>query len=181
MKPLLLLIVFALIQASFVSAQQPAPVPTPKEVKIQQVTLESAALPNSNRQWIKVVAAFQSTPRWADGIVFNYNVLLGSDKQFRVLQGIVRYANVKGGPGRAVMYISPNTAERFGPPIAATVRAFYKDDLADEATFRGPGATAIPANWDRQFDKYPGLLLSVIQTPWLVYDYASSPDIFANQ
>lgn len=158
-------------------AQQPAP--TPKEVKIQQVTVEAAALPGSNRQWLKVVASFQTTPKWADGIAFNYTVLLGSDKNFRVLQGIARYANVKGGVSRAVMYISPNTAERFGPPVAATVRAFYKDDLADEASYRGPGN--IPANWERQFDKYPGLLLNVLQTPWFAYDYATSPDIFATQ
>src|SRR5690349_17088112 len=82
-------------------AQQPAP--TPKEIKIQAVTLESGVLPGTGRNWIKVVTQFQSTPRWADGIVFSYNVLLGAENQYRVLPGTVRYANVKGGVNRAVM------------------------------------------------------------------------------
>src|SRR4051812_12042215 len=98
------------------------------EVKIQSITLEPGTLQGSNRQWIKVVTNFQTTPRWADGIVFSYSVLLGANNQFRVLPGTVRYANIKGGGNRAVMYISPNTAERFGPPIAVHVKAFYKDE-----------------------------------------------------
>ena len=150
-----------------------------KEVTIQNVTLESAALPGSNRAWIKVVTHFQSAPRWADGIVFNYMVLLGAGNQHRVLPGIVRYANIKGGTNRAVMYISPNTAERFGPPIAAHVKAFYKDDLAAEFSMKPTGN--VPATWENQFDKYPGLLLTVIQTPWVFSDYTASPDIFATQ
>jgi hypothetical protein len=100
-------------------AQQPAN--KPKEVKILGVTLEAGAPPGTSKPWIKVVTQFQTTPRWADGIVFNYSVLLGVGDQFRVLPGIVRYANIKGGLNRAVMYISPNTVERFGAPLAAHV------------------------------------------------------------
>lgn len=158
-------------------AQQPAP--TPKEVKIQAVTVESAALQGSSRGWMKVVTQFQTTPRWADGIVFNYTVLLNAGDQYRVLQGIVRYANIKGGNNRAVMYISPNTAERFGPPIAAHVKAFYKDEMADEFTLKPPGN--VSQTWETQYNKYPGLLLTVLQTPWVFSDYSNSPDIFATQ
>ncbi len=106
-------------------------------------------------------------------------VLLGAGDQYRVLPGIVRYANVKGGGNRAVMYISPNTAESFGAPITAHVKAFYKDELADDFVMKGSGN--IPAGWETQYDKYPGLLLTVIQTPWLITDYSNSPDIFATQ
>jgi hypothetical protein len=171
-----LVILFAGITTSAL-AQQPAP--TPKEIKIQAVTLEAGVLPGTNRNWIKVVAQFQSTPRWADGIVFSYNVLLSTGDQHRVLQGTVRYANVKGGANRAVMYISPNTFERFGSPAAVHVKAFYKDEQADDFVYKGPGT--IPSNWETQFNKYPGLLLTVIHTPWVISDYSNSPDIFATQ
>src|SRR5690242_5161769 len=130
-KPLAFLF-FILISAFATSglfAQQPGATPT--QVKIQGVTFESAAA-GGNRQWIKVVANFQSVPPWADGIMFSYSVLLGAGDQFRVLPGTLRYANVKRGPNRAVMYISPNTVERFGAPLAVHIRAYYKDDVADD-------------------------------------------------
>jgi hypothetical protein len=157
-------------------AQKPAPA---QEIKIQSLTLEPGTLPGSTRQWMKVVTTFQSNPRWADGIVFSYTVLIGVGDQFRVLPGIVRYANVKGGVNRAVMYISPNTVERFGAPLAAHVKAFYKDDQADEFTLKPAGN--VSANWETQYNKYPGLLLTVINTPWIISDYSNSPDIFATQ
>jgi hypothetical protein len=160
-----------------VVAQEPSP--TPKQVTIQSVSLESASMPGSSRAWTKVVTHFQSAPRWADGVVFSYTVLLGAMDQFRVLPGVVRYANVKGGNNRAVMYISPNTAERFGPPIAARVKAFYKDEMADDFLFKTQAA--LPSNWENQYNKYPGLLLTVINTPWVISDYSASPDIFATQ
>lgn len=158
-------------------AQQPSA--TPPEVKIQGVTMEPGALQGSARPWIKVVTTFQSTPRWADGIALSYAVLIGAGNQYRVLPGTVRYANVKGGPNRAVMYISPNTAERFGTPLAAHVRIYYKDELADDFTLK-PTASINP-NWETQYNKYPGLLLNVLNTPWVFADYANSPDIFATQ
>jgi hypothetical protein len=158
-------------------AQQPAP--TPKEVKIQSITVEPATMSGSNRTWLRVVAQFQTRPQWADGIVFSYTVLLGANNQYRILPGIVRYANVKGGLNRAVMYISPNTAERFGQPLAAHIKAFYKEELVDESTFKG--AQAVPPNWETQYNKYSGLLLTVINTPWVISDYSNSPDIFATQ
>lgn len=166
-----------LLNTEYATAQQPSP--TPKEVKIESISFEPATLPGSNRIWIRVVANFQTLPRWADGIAFSYNVLMAAENQFRVLPGTVRYANVKGGQNRAVMYISPNTAERFGAPVAAHVKAFYKDDLADDFQVKGPGTS--PQNWETQFNKYPGLLLTVIHTPWVISDYSNSPDIFATQ
>lgn len=174
----------ALVAASSVAAQTAppvagAPAEKPKDVKIEQLTIESAPLPGSTQPWAKLVTKFRSVPRWADGIVFNYQALLGANNQFKVVQGVVRYANVKGGNSRAVMYISPNTVERFGPPIAITVRAFFKDEQIDEFVFRGPGQ--IPANWERQIDRIQGLLLNVLQTPWVMTDYAASPDILAVQ
>lgn len=158
-------------------AQQPAA--TPKQIAIQNVTMESAALPGSNRPWIKVVTNFQSSVRWADGIAFSYTVLLSAGDQHRVLPGVVRYANVKGGANRAVMYISPNTVERFGAPVGAHVKAFYKDEVADDFVMKPSGN--VPSGWENQYDKYPGLLMTVINTPWIITDYASSPDIFATQ
>ena len=111
--------IFVILAFFIVSAQAQQPSATPKQISIQNVTFESAALPGGSRPWIKVVATFQSTIRWADGIVFSYTILLSAGEQHRVLPGTVRYANVKGGNNRAVMYISPNTAERFGAPVAA--------------------------------------------------------------
>ena len=156
-----------------------APATTPKQIAIRSITVEPAALPGTNRNWIKVVTTFQSAPAWADGIAFNYSVLIGVGSQFRVLPGIVRYANVKGGINRAVMYISPNTVERFGSPMAARIKVFYKDELVDESTYKGK--IEPPANWETQVNKYQGLLLTVIHTPWLITDYSNSPDIFVAQ
>ncbi|MEP7015271.1 MAG: hypothetical protein ABI925_07510 [Verrucomicrobiota bacterium] len=173
----LLTVVFSSAAIFSILGQQPSPMP--KQVSIQNVTLESAAVPGSNRPWIKVVTQFQSVPRWADGIAFSYTILLGAGDQYRVLPGIVRYANVKGGLNRAVMYVSPNTVERFGPPLTAHVRVYYKDEVADDFIMKG--ASNIPASWETQYNKYPGLLLTVINTPWLISDYSNSPDIFATQ
>jgi len=170
-----IVLALAFISSSF--AQQPAP--TPKEVQIKNIVLEPGVMQGSNRQWIKVVTQFESTPRWADGISFSYAVLLGAGDQFRVLPGIVRYANVKGGPNRAVMYISPNTAERFGPPLAVHVKAFYKDDQADEFALKPPAN--VNQQWEAKYNKYPGLLMTVLSTPWVFSDYSASPDIFAAQ
>lgn len=158
-------------------AQQPTA--TPKEVKIQGVTFETASVPGSPKQWTKVVTHFQTSPPWADGIAFSYAVLIGSGDQLRVLPGMVRYANVKGGVNRAVMYISPNTTERFGLPVAVHIRAYYKDELADDFVLKPQGK--VSAAWETQFNKYPGLLLTVINTPWVTNDYSLSPDIFAGQ
>ncbi|MGZ4983778.1 MAG: hypothetical protein ACXV9Q_06740 [Chthoniobacterales bacterium] len=166
-----------LLTASFAFAQQPAAGP-PKELKIEAVTVETGAVPGTAQTWVKLVAKFQSTPRWADGIAFSFTALLGTANQYRVLNGVVRYANIKAGSNRAVMYISPNTVERFGVPLAVKVKA-YKNEESDEAEYKT--SATYPADWDRKFDKYPGLLLTVIQTPWLISDYASSPDIFATQ
>ena len=160
-----------------ISAQTPAAAPV-HELKIDVVTLEQGILPGGNRPWIKLVATFHSTPRWVDGVAFSFTALLGANNQYRVVNGVVRYANVKAGANRAVMYLSPNTVERFGAPVAVKVKGF-KDEQSDEAEYRGAGN--YPADWERRFDKYPGLLLSVIQTPWLTTDYSSSPDIFATQ
>lgn len=157
----------------------PDPNQKPKDVKIESVTVESAPLPGTTAPWAKLVTKFRSTPKWADGIAFNYTALLGVPGQYRVVNGIVRYANVKAGNTRAVMYISPNTAERFGAPIAVNVRAIYRDEVVDEFTFRGPGQ--IPANWDRQFDRISGALLNVLQTPWMMTEYVTSPDVLVAQ
>ncbi len=170
--------------ATFVSstllAQAPTPGEKPKDVKIEQVTIETAALPGSTLPWAKLVTRFTSVPRWADGVVLNYSALLaGPSNTFKIIQGVVRYANVKGGSNRAVMYISPHTVERFGTPVAILVKAFYKDEQIDEFNFKGPGQ--VPANWDRQFDRVQGLLLNVLQTPWVMADYSACPDIFAAQ
>jgi hypothetical protein len=169
-------IIFAL-HPIVVTAQQSSV--TPKEVKIQAVSFEAAILPGSNRTWIKIVATFQTLPRWCDGVAFSYAVLLGAENQFRVLPGTVRYANVKGGTNRAVMYISPNTVERFGAPLAAHVKAFYKDELADDVALKPQ--SNVPSTWEAQYAKYNGLLLTVIHTPWVISDYSNSPDIFAPQ
>lgn len=158
-------------------AQQPAAAPA-KELRIEAVSVETGAVPGTAQTWVKLVAKFQSTPRWADGIAFSFTALLGKGDQYRILNGVVRYANIKGGSSRAVMYISPNTVERFGVPLAVKVKAF-KNEESDEAEYKT--SAAYPADWERRFDKYPGLLLTVIQTPWLINDYSSSPDIFATQ
>ena len=158
------------------TAQQPAE--APKQLKIDSVTLEQGTLPGTNRPWVKLVATFRSAPRWSDGVAFSFTALLGANNQYRVLTGVVRYANIKGGTSRAVMYLSPSTVERFGPPVAVKVRAF-KNEESDEAQYKS--SATFPADWDRKYDKYPGLLLTVIQTPWLAADYSNSPDIFAAQ
>jgi hypothetical protein len=57
------------------------------------------------------------------------------------------------------------------------VKAFYKDEQA--ADYASKPAGTVSAAWETQFNKYPGLLLTVIHTPWVTSDYSNSPDIFA--
>jgi hypothetical protein len=167
----LIVIGVSITLASNAFSQQPTPA---KLVKILAVTMESGAIAGSNRPWIKVVTQFQTTPAWCDGVAFSYLVLLGANNEYRVLPGTVRYANVRAGVNRAVMYISPNTVERFGGPITARVTAYYKDEPVDEGAYKSAGS---PPNWER-LNKYDGLLLTVIHTPWVINDYSASPDIF---
>ncbi len=175
-QPIILFAAFAVttpVHAQETGPQEPEPVP----VRILGVELERASLPGSQLVWTKVVTTFSSEEPWADGLMFSVQALLDESGRKRVVNGVVRYANIPKGNHRAVMYLSPRATARYGQPEAVRVDMFYKDEEAGEFTWlKQEGGAPIP--W-RDFSLYSGVLMNVLSTPWLIADYEKSPDVIA--
>jgi hypothetical protein len=173
----LLLIGIALLPRAF--SQTPPKPPEADVIKITDIKLETASLPGSSLQWTKIVVQFTNTEKWADGIVFSVQAVLEEKGQYRLATGGVRYANVPSGSHSAVLYISPRAAARFGKPVAVQATCLFKDQEVAEASWKNPNASA-PPNW-QNLNRYPGILVNVLSTPWLVLDFEKSPDVVGNQ
>ncbi len=160
-------------QGSPQGAEEPA-----SPLKITGITLESASLPGSSLVWTKIVINFSNAEGWADGVMFSVQALLESGGRKRVASGVVRYANVQQGNHRAVMYLSPRATLRYGKPEAVKVDMLYKDEEAGQFEWRlRPGGPQI--NW-RDYSVYNGVLVNVLNTPWLLQDFERSPDVIAS-
>jgi hypothetical protein len=157
--------------------QVPASSPPPPPVEVRDFKAESANAPGGGA-WLRLLAAFGSTPSWADGIVFYYDVLVQKEDQYRVLSGTARYANVKAGRHAAVLYMSPSAVARFGAPVAAQVGVGYKDELIESFKWKAPNATA-PEGWSTQFERYSDQLLPIYLTPFVASEYGKYPDVMA--
>jgi len=147
----------------------------PVEVELKAFRVESAAAPGGGSPWLRLLVEFNSYPAWADGIVFHYDVLVQQGETSRILSGTARYANVKRGRHNAVLYVSPSTAERFGAPVAASIRASYKDEATNDLLWTADGRTA-PDGWERQFQRYPNQLMPITLTPFVATEYGKYPD-----
>lgn len=160
-------------------AQAPAPGEQPPEVEIGKFRIEPASAPGGSKQWLRLLADFSSRPTWADGVVFYYDVLVAKGEEMRVLSGTARYSNVKKGNHSAVLYLSPNAVERFGTPLAATVRSSYKDEPSGEIKWTNPQGGRAPENWERQAQRYPNQLMPIGLTPFVASEYGRFPDAMA--
>lgn len=154
----------------------PAPVDAPP-IKITGIKVETAALPGSSLLWTKVIIGFTSTDKWADGIVFAAQAVLGDAVQSRVVLGAVRYANVPAGTHNAILYISPRATARFGKPLAVKANCLYKDREIASATWQDPNQSP-PDDWTN-LNQYPGVMVNVLSTPWILLDYEKAPDVLA--
>jgi hypothetical protein len=179
MKTNTLLLAFAAIWlgATTCHCQVPAASPPPPPVEVREFKAEPASAPGGG-SWLRLLAAFGSTPSWADGIVFYYDVLVQKDDQYRVLSGTARYANVKAGRHAAVLYMSPSAVARFGTPVAAQIGVGYKDELIESFNWKAPNATA-PEGWSTQFERYSDQLLPIYLTPFVATEYGKYPDVLA--
>ncbi|MFZ4484576.1 MAG: hypothetical protein ACOYOL_11425 [Chthoniobacterales bacterium] len=178
MKPHACLVLILLISGVSSRAQTPAPTPPPP-VAIEEFKVESAPAPGGGT-WLRLLAPFRTSPKWADGIAFYYDVLVEKDGQFRVLSGTARYANVKAGRQAAVLYMSPSAAERFGVPIAAEIRVGYNDEVVQSFKWEAPGKKA-PEGWGTQFQRYPNLIQPIYLTPFVATEYGKYPDAISSQ
>ncbi|MBX7157893.1 MAG: hypothetical protein K1X66_05870 [Verrucomicrobiae bacterium] len=151
----------------------------PPAVKMTKFNIETEAAQGGGGKWSKLITTFSSLPEWADGLVFNYEVLVQVEDRFRVLTGLVRYANVPKGINEAVLYLSPSATKRFGIPVAVTVGAFYNDQEVD--VFKWSSGTKIPDGWNLKYNTYNGVLLNIMYTPWIASDYGRYPDLMAMQ
>jgi len=97
-------------------AQAPSPTPPPP-VEVKDFKPEPANAPGGG-SWIRLLAPFRSTPAWADGIAFYYDILVQKGDQYRVLSGTARYSNVKSGSHASVLYMSPSAEPRL-PMVGA--------------------------------------------------------------
>jgi hypothetical protein len=158
-----------------INAQTPPKAEEPA-VKLGGIRFETASLPGSTLKWTKVLATFTTHDQWLDGLVFTAVAVMGEKDSFRVVTGSVRYGNVTAGTHTAVFYISPRATARFGTPVAVEVTAFQRDTEVDTASWKADGASKLPADW-KSLNTYQGILVNVMNTPWIMLDYEKSPDV----
>lgn len=168
-----------LLGASTCLCQAPAASPPPPPVVVGDFKAEPANAPGGGA-WLRLLAPFRSSPSWADGIVFYYDVLVQKGDQYRVLSGTARYSNVKAGSHSAVLYMSPSAVARFGAPVAARVGVGYKDELIESFKWNAPGSKA-PEGWSTQYERYADQLMPIYLTPFVATEYGKYPDIMASR
>lgn len=179
MKYLSQVVLFLAMSAAASMGQTPPVQPVAPPVKMTGIKVEAAALPGSSLQWTKIFITFTSTEKWSDGIVFNVSAVLGEQSQFRTVSGLVRYVNVPAGTHNAVLYISPRATARFGTPVFVQATCMVKDQEAGALDWQAPNAS-VPEDW-QALNRYPGVVVDVLSTPWLLIDYEKSPDVVANR
>jgi hypothetical protein len=168
-----------LLGASTCLCQAPAASPPPPPVVVADFKAEPANAPGGGA-WLRLLAPFRSSPSWADGIVFYYDVLVQKGDQYRVLSGTARYSNVKAGSHSAVLYMSPSAVARFGAPVAAQVGVGYKDELIESFKWNAPGSKA-PEGWSTQYERYSDQLMPIYLTPFVATEYGKYPDIMVSR
>jgi len=146
---------------------------------VRDFKAEAANAPGGGT-WLRLLAAFRSTPAWADGIAFYYDVLVEKNGQFRVLSGTARYSNVKAGGHVAVLFMSPSAVARFGAPVAAQVGVGYNDELIESFKWTAPNSSA-PEAWTTQYERYADQLLPIYLTPFVATEYGKYPDVMASR
>lgn len=170
-----------LVVTSPLLAQVSAPTPeAPPPISLKAVTLEKASLPGSALSWTKIITEFESKLTWADGITFSYSVIVTDGVKLRLLVGGVRYANIPKGANRAVMYLSPRATARFGSPVACIVEGVFDDEEIGSVKWKNPSAPSIATDLTT-LDRRNGVLLNILSTPWVVYDFEKSPDVLVLQ
>ena len=165
----------AVLPAGWAQAPAEAEKAPPPDIELTKFRPESASAAGGAKPWVRLLADFNCRPSWADGIAFYYDVLVQQGENYRVLSGTARYSNVKRGRHTAVLYMSPSAVERFGAPVAAIVRASYKDEPASEIAWEAEGRSA-PTGWDKQFQRYPNQLTPIVLTPFVATEYGKYPD-----
>jgi hypothetical protein len=176
---LLLAVLVLLLPAANCLSQAPAASPPPPPVEVKDFKAEPANAPGGGA-WLRLLAPFRSTPGWANGIAFYYDVLVQKGDQYRVLSGTVRYSNVKAGSHNAVLYMSPSAAARFGAPVAAQVGVGYNDELIESFKWNAPGTKA-PDGWSTQYERYADQLMPIYLTPFVASEYGKYPDVMASR
>ena len=175
-KAILSFAVFLACLPAATRAQAPAAEEQPPpDIELTKFRIESAAGAGGTKPWLRLLADFNCRPEWADGVTFYYDILVQQGDKSRVLSGVARYSNVKRGRHTAVLYMSPSAVERFGAPVAAVVRASYKDEPASDITWEADGRRA-PDGWEKQLQRYPGQLMPISLTPFVATEYGKYPD-----
>jgi len=159
--------------------QAPAASTPPPPVVVSEFKAEPANAPGGGA-WLRLLVLFRSSPPWADGIAFYYDVLVQQGDQYRVLSGTVRYSNVKAGSHAAVLYLSPSAMARFGAPVAAQIGVGYKDEVIESFKWKAPGLKA-PDQWTTQFERYADQLMPIYLTPFVASEYGKYPDVMVTR
>lgn len=155
---------------------QPSPdQEAPPDIEVKEFRVEQAPAAGGTKPWLRLLVDFACRPSWADGIAFYYDVLLQKGEEFRVLSGTARYSNVKRGKQVAVLYLSPNAAERFGVPIAAQIGVGYNDEMSEVFKWEAPGQNP-PDGWATQFKRFPDQLMPISLTPFVATEHGKYPD-----
>ncbi len=180
-KLLPLLVVTLATSLCSLSAQQGEPDGGTSEekspLKIQSVQVEAGVLPNSKREWTKIICSFDSPLEWVDGLSFNFIALVSTGgSSFRVVTGGETYMNVPKGKSQAIMYMSPNSTERFGKPKAVQVD-IYRGDLPIGSFNWTDGQVSPASDWTSKYSAYEGQLQPMRFTPWIVFDSDKTPDV----
>lgn len=171
-----LIIVLMMAVVASATAQQ-----VQQKFQFGRVTTESAMLPGSTKPWIKLIAPYETSAEWTDGLAFNFYAIVkseGSSGRERLLVGSIAYANIPAGKHLAMMYLPPGVVARFGAPSAVKVECFQSDEQLGVTGLNGVGAES------RAFERpelriTDGMLLPVRATPWIQLDFDKTPDLYA--
>lgn len=136
------LFVTCLIACTFASAQSPQP-PASQFIRLRELNAEPINSPHydvnlrerspqrdGRREWLQVIAEYDTALEWTDQITFTFYVALKGDpkdlpegsKPTNVFSGTVTYVNVPKGSKQLVdMFLDANTFERYGEVFAVAI------------------------------------------------------------
>lgn len=115
-------------------------------------------------QWLMLQVHFSSVPAWADDVKIKYYVLMGKGKEMKMFTGEVTHVNVaKGNDHYSVMFMHPNTVQRYGAGRVEAVAAVLFYENRPVSMISDPKTTK---RWWEQYSPTPGYLLNQTETPW---------------
>lgn len=192
---------------------------TPSKVKAPEYTFRNVMQSpvKTIPEWHMITVTYDTGTNWIDQVVVNYHVLLLNEKKegsgtgratrpatrekeqdskvsnYTLLEGAVSYVDVpqskNGQSHMSMMFIRPNTIERYGEPVAAGVEIVFGDEVVSKSGY-APGTASGLNDAAKKSGRWWGVvaksdqvrvrsdsLLNRSQTPFIVVNYMDEESI----